>query len=128
MHPLLFFFIYPDRYRKITIKLKFEASKGQNPNLEELNEFLGALSAMHEEVIIKTQPEYRENKRISLHNIQVLDHHKLDVINICRKNPFDLELTFFILREGLLTYWPLIKALFKFCKRYGRNHNTVRKC
>ncbi len=125
MYPLLFFFFYPKSYQKVTIKITFAAPEGQNPNLEELNEFLGALSTIHEEVILNSQPEYKENKRTPLHSVQVLEHHKLNVIHICRKNPFDLELTFYILREGLLTYWPLIKALFLFCKKYGRNHNQL---
>jgi hypothetical protein len=125
MYPLLFFFFYPKRYQKVTIKMTFAAPNGQNPNLEDLNEFLGALSAIHEAVILNSQEEYKENKKNLFNNVQILDHHKLSVIHICRKNPFDLELTFYILKEGLLTYWPLIKALFSFCRKYGRNHNQL---
>ncbi len=105
--------------------MTFEAPKGQNPSLDELNEFLDAVSKIHEYVILNTQPEYFENHKPSIHNSNVFDYHKLKVTQICRKNPFDLELTFYIIQEGLITYWPMIKALLFLCRRYGRNANQL---
>ena len=105
--------------------MTFQAPIGENPSLEELNEFLDAVSKLHEYAILNTQPEYLENHKPSIHNSKVLNYHKLEVTQLCRKNPFDLELTFYIIKEGLITYWPLIKALMSHCKRYGKNMNHL---
>jgi hypothetical protein len=122
---MLFFFFQPKPYHKVKIKITFEAPKGQNPSLDELNEFLYAISKIHEYVILNSQPEYFENHKPSIHNSKVFDYHKLEVTQICRKNPFDVELTFYIIKEGLITYWPLIKTLLFLCKRYGKNTNQL---
>jgi hypothetical protein len=112
--------------KKVTIQMTFEAQKGQNPSLEELNEFLDAVSKVHEYAILNTQPEYADIKTpIMMNNSKVLDYHKLEVKHLCRKNPFDIELTFYLVQEGLITYWPFIKALMEICKRYGKNVNIL---
>lgn len=122
---MFFFFFFEEPYYKVQIKMTFQAPKGQNPSLDELNEFLDSVSKLHEYVILNTQPEYMESNRQTLHNSKVFDHHKLQVTQICRKNPFDIELTFYIIKEGLITYWPMIKALLFLCKRYGKNTNHL---
>jgi hypothetical protein len=68
-----------------------------------------------------------DDKRPVLLNSKVLDHHKLEVKHICRKNPFDLELTFYIVKEGLITYWPCIQALIFACKHYGKSVNNLKE-
>ena len=78
---------------------------------------------MHEQVILHTQPEYFGNQPLSA--LQILDYHNLKIEKLCRKNPFDITLTFYIIQEGLITYWPIIKALFMFCKRYGKNVESL---
>jgi hypothetical protein len=105
--------------------MTFQAPEGQNPSLEGLNEFLDAISKLHEYAILNTQPEYFENHKPSIHNSKVFDYHKLEVTQICRKNPFDLVLTFYIIKEGLITYWPMIKSLLFLCQRYGKNTNQL---
>jgi hypothetical protein len=122
---MLFFFFSQEPYYKVKIKMTFQAPEGQNPSLEELNEFLDAISKLHEYAILNTQPEYFENHKPSIHNSKVLEYHKLEVTQICRKNPFDVELTFYIIKEGLITYWPMIKALLFLCRRYGKNSNQL---
>jgi hypothetical protein len=119
------FFFFPEPYYKVKINMSFQAPNGENPSLEELNEFLEAVSKLHEYAILNTQPEYMESHRKTLHNSKVLDYHKLELTQICRKNPFDLELTFFIIKEGLITFWPMIKTLLFLCKRYGKNANHL---
>jgi hypothetical protein len=122
---MLLFFFFQKPYYQVKIKMSFEAPKGKNPSLEELNSFLDALSNLHEYAILSTQPEYMDVKGPILTARKVLDYHKLEVKQICRKNPFDLELTFYIIQEGLITYWPFIKALIRMCKRYGRTANNL---
>jgi hypothetical protein len=107
----------------ITLKITFELPKGQNPTFEEFNDFLSAISKLHEYVIVNTQPEYFDTGHPSTR--QILDWHKMEVSHICRKNPFELVLTFQLLQEGIATYWPFLKALIAFCKRYGRNSNDL---
>lgn len=109
---------------KVKFQLTFEAPKGENPNLEEFNEFLTALSNIHEQVVLYTQPEYFDALPSTR---QVLDYHKLKIEKLCRKNPFDITLTFQIIQEGLITYWPIIKALIYFCKKYGKNSTDLEK-
>jgi hypothetical protein len=127
MYPLLFFFFNKESYIKVSIKMRIEAPKGQNPSLEELNEFLQALNGVHEFIITNTQAEYKAAKKPNSFSKEppILEYHKLNVVQICRKNPFDLEFTFYILRDGLISYWPIIKAMFTFCKKFGRNHNDL---
>jgi hypothetical protein len=122
---MLFFFFFQEPYHKVKINLTFQAPNGENPSLEELNEFLDAISKLHEYAILNTQPEYFENHKPSIHNAKVFEYHKLEVTQICRKNPFDVKLTFFIIKEGLITYWPIIKAFMSLCKRYGKNANHL---
>lgn len=109
---------------KINIKLTFQAHDGENPSLEEFNDFLTALSNLHEQVILYTQPEYFD---AAVSSRQLLDYHKLKIEKLCRKNPFDITLTFQIIQEGLITYWPFIKALINFCKKYGKNSTDLEK-
>jgi hypothetical protein len=107
--------------------MRIEAPKGQNPFLQELNEFMQALNGVHEFIITNTQAEYKAVKKPNSFSKEppILEYHKLNVVQMCRKNPFDLEFTFYILREGLISYWPIIKAMFTFCKKFGRNHNDL---
>jgi hypothetical protein len=118
---MLFFFFFSEPYYRVKIRINFECPSGQNPSLDDLNEFLDAVSRIHEFAIINTQPEYLENNKSTNQDLKVFEYHKLEVLQFCRKNPFDLELSFFILKEGLVTYWPFIKALIFMCKRYGSN-------
>lgn len=118
---LLLLLLREDKPRKVSIHITFEAPNGENTSLDELNDFLNAVSKLHEQVIFSTQPEYLGSSKLS----QILDYHQLEVEHICRKNPFDIILTFHIVQEGLITYWPFIKALIKFCKRYGKNSNQL---
>jgi hypothetical protein len=112
--------------KKVTIQMTFQAPSGENPSLDELNEFLDAVSKLHEYVILQTQPEYADIKTpIMINTSKVLDYHKLEVRHICRENPFEIELTFYLVQEGLITYWPFIKALMEICKRYGKNVNNL---
>ena len=112
--------------KKVTIQITFQTPTGGNPTLEELTEFLDAVSKIHEYVILQTQPEYADIRTpIIINASKVLDYHKLEVKHLCRKNPFDIELTFYLVQEGLITYWPFIKALMEICKRYGKNVNSL---
>lgn len=122
---LLLLLLGENKPKKVTIKLSFEAPKGTNPSFGELNSFLDAISNLHEYAILFTQPEYMDVKRPILTASKVLDYHKLEIKQICRKNPFDLELTFYIIQEGFITYWPFIKALIRICKRYGKTANNL---
>jgi hypothetical protein len=125
---ILFFFFNPEiEYKKVNIKVSFSAPKGKNPSIEELHSFLAAVSNLHEYAILSTQPEYMDDKRPVQLNSKVLDHHKLEVKHICRKNPFDIELTFYIVKEGLITYWPFIQAFFFVCNRYGKSINNLKE-
>jgi hypothetical protein len=125
---LFFFFFFNKDYHQVKIKMTFEAPKGENPSLDELNEFLDAVSKLHEYVILQTQPEYADIKTpIMMNTSKVLDYHKLEVKHLCRKNPFDIELTFYLVQEGVVTYWPIIKALLEICKRYGKNINSLKE-
>jgi len=123
---MLFFFFFKEPYYKVKIKMTFQAPNGENPSLEELNEFLDAVSKLHEYAILNTQPEYADIKGpLMMNTAKVLDYHKLEVNHLCRKNPFDIELTFYLVQEGLITYWPFIKALMEICKRYGKNVKSL---
>jgi hypothetical protein len=114
--------------KKVTIQITFQTPTGGNPSLEELTEFLDAVSKIHEYAILNTQPEYADIKTsIMMNTSKVLDYHKLEVKQICRKNPFDIELSFYLVQEGLITYWPFIKALMEICKRYGKNINSLQE-
>jgi hypothetical protein len=44
----MFFFFINTKHSKVNIKLTFEAPKGENPTLEEFNDFLNGLSNLHE--------------------------------------------------------------------------------
>jgi hypothetical protein len=124
--PLLLLLFGEKNPKKVTLKMTFQAPLGQNPSLEELSEFLEAVSKIHEYVILNTQPEYADiQSSLMLNTSKVLDHHKLEVKHLCRKNPFDIELTFYLVQEGLIAYWPFIKALIQICKRYGKNINSL---
>lgn len=123
---LFFFFLFQEPYYKVKINMTFQAPNGQNPSLEEFNEFLDAVSKLHEYAILNTQPEYADIKGpLMMNTAKVLDYHKLEVRHICRENPFDIELTFYLVQEGLITYWPFVKALMEICKRYGHNVNNL---
>ena len=117
-----FFFDFPKNYNKVNLSLTFEAPKGENPNLEEFNEFLDAVSKLHEQIILYTQPEYLNT---SPNSRQILDHHKLKIDTLCRKNPFEISLTFHIIQEGIIAYWAFLKALIYFCKKYGKNTDEL---
>jgi hypothetical protein len=110
-------------YHHIKIELTFSTPKGTSPTLEEFNEFLHSLNKLHEHIILNTQPEYLGSGNTI--QSQLLDWHKLEVIHICRKNPFDVELCFRLLNEGIASYWTMLKAFIFFCKRYGRNVNEL---
>ncbi len=120
----MFFISHNANYINVNLKLTFKAPEGENPSLEEFNEFLTAVSNLHEQVILHTQPEYFGTLPASR---QLLDYHKLKIEKLCRKNPFDITLTFQIIQEGLITYWPFIKALIYFCKKYGKNSTDLEK-
>jgi hypothetical protein len=114
-----------NKLQQVKINISFAAPKGKNPTLDELNSFLLAISNLHELTILSTQPEYLDSKRHMPLVSKVFDYHKLEVTQICRKNPFNLDISFYIIQEGLITYWPFIKGLMSFCNRYGKTSNNL---
>ena len=104
--------------------MTFEAPVGQDPSLEEFNVFLDTVSKLHEYIMFASQPEYLKNS-LETSRLQIASYHELKVVHLCRKNPFDIELSFNIIQEGVATYWPLLQYLIKFCQRYGANVNDL---
>lgn len=121
MEPLFFFF-GESSYTEVKLKMTFEGLKGKNSSIAEFNEFMMCIEEIHNMVVINTQPEYHRNNTISImNNSAILDYHKLHIEQLCRKNPFEILLTFQIVQGGIAPYWILIKILVKMCKKYGQN-------
>lgn len=126
MEPLFFFFFEEPSYKEIKLKLTFEGLKGKNTSIAEFNEFMMCLEEIHNRVVISTQPEYHLDKRMNMtNNTVILDCHKLHIEHLCRKNPFEIVLTFHILKNGIAPYWTLMKILVAMCERYGKNTNDL---
>jgi hypothetical protein len=106
------------------LNLTFEAPKGANPSLDELNLFFDAISKLHEYAKFASQPEYF-NSSFGTRIFKILPAHELKVSQLCRKNPFEITMVIHIVHEGIVTYWPLIKMLVKCCERYGADVNTL---
>jgi hypothetical protein len=126
MEPLFFFF-GKSNYAEVKLKITFEGLKGKNTSIEDFNEFMKCLEEIHNAVIINTQPEYHPNNKI--HSIQnntvILEYNQLKIVNLSRHNPYEIVLTFFIIKNGIAPYWTLMKILVAMCKRYGKDANDL---
>ena len=82
-----FFFGSAKKYNKVNLQINFKAPNDEDPSLEEFNEFLDAVTTLHEQIIIYTQPEYFNTSPLTR---QILEQHKLKIEHICHKNPYML--------------------------------------
>ena len=126
MEPLFFFF-GKSNYTELKLKINFEGLKGKNTSIEDFNEFMKCLEEIHNAVIINTQPEYYPNNKINSlqNNSVILENNQLKIEKLCRHNPYEIVLTFFIIRNGIAPYWTLMKFLVAMCKRYGKDTNNL---
>ncbi|MFM2192283.1 MAG: hypothetical protein RLZZ118_1240 [Bacteroidota bacterium] len=111
-------------HHQVKLNLTFEAPKGINPSLEELNLFFEAISKLHEYALYTSQPEYF-NSSVVTRGLKILPNHELKVDRLCRENPFEMIMIFHIVREGIPAYLPLLKILIILCERYGADANTL---
>lgn len=112
---------FSEFYVKTHIKISFTMEDNKNPSLKELGNFLMAISKIHEFSVLSSQPEYNLNSTQKQRRINVFPYHELEIITFCRKNPFDVELCFYTLKEGLVSYLTFLKVLLFICKRYCKN-------
>lgn len=111
---------------KNNLDIKFHFTKGLNPSIKELKDFLEIVNQMHEYIVFYTQPEYQKawdnkNKNQPLIN----DYNQLEIKTICRENPFVLKLIFRLNYFGIAPYYTIFKILIDVCKRYGSDFNHL---
>ena len=93
--------------------------------MQELADFLLAISKIHEFAILNSQTEYTPEFTTNQNRIRIFPFHDLETITFCRKNPFEVELSFCTLKEGVVNYLTFLKVLLFICKRYGKNSNEL---
>jgi len=116
---------FSEFYVKAHIKISFTTEEIKNPSLKELGDFLMAISKIHEFTILNSQNEYTQEFTTFKNRIRIFPFHELETITFCRKNPFDMELCFYISKEGVVSYMTFLKVLLFICKRYGENSNEI---
>jgi len=114
-----------DLYVKVDLKISFTTEEIKNPSLKELGDFLMAISKIHEFTILNSQNEYTQEFTTYENRIRIFPFHEIETITFCRKNPFDMELCFYISKEGVVSYMTFLKVLLFICKRYGENSNEL---
>jgi hypothetical protein len=128
-----YYYYYGEHTRKVTININFQKQFGDKVFLSELTEFLDTINELHKRVLLVTQPEYQ--KQTDLKNtdkVSLISYHDIELVHICRENPFSAKLVFHLAAFSHAPYWAIWKILIEMCKRYGKNNsdlqNTINAC
>lgn len=128
-----YYYYYGEHTSKVAITINFQKQKGEKVFVSELIEFLDTINELHKRILLLTQPEYqKQNELNNVDDISIISYHNIELVHICRKNPFSVKLIFHLAKFSHAPYWAMWKIFIEMCKRYGKNHtdlqNTINAC